>query len=69
VFIADYFKWGTGIIFRVRKERPQDEWFQRNILMSALANSPGMRMAIAVDKDVDIYNASEMGLRELCGSG
>jgi UbiD family decarboxylase len=60
VFIPDYFKWGSGVIFQIRKERAQDEGFQRNILMSALADSPGLRMAIAVDEDVDIYNTEDV---------
>jgi len=60
VYIPDYFKWGSGVIFQVRKERAQDEGFQRNILMSALADAPGMRMAIAVDEDVDIYNTEDV---------
>ncbi len=60
VHIPDYFKWGSGVIFQVRKERAQDEGFQRNILMAALADAPGMRMAIAVDEDVDIYNTEDV---------
>ncbi len=60
VSIPDYFKWGSGVIFQVRKERAQDDGLQRNILMSALADAPGMRMAIAVDEDVDIYNTEDI---------
>jgi 4-hydroxy-3-polyprenylbenzoate decarboxylase len=60
VYIPDYFKWGSGVIFQVRKEKAQDEGFQRNILISALADAPGMRMAIAVDEDVDIYNTEDV---------
>jgi 4-hydroxy-3-polyprenylbenzoate decarboxylase len=60
VNIPDYFKWGSGVIFQIRKERSQEEGFQRNILMAALADAPGMRMAIAVDEDVDIYNADDV---------
>ncbi|HME44641.1 MAG TPA: UbiD family decarboxylase [Syntrophorhabdales bacterium] len=60
VNIPDYFKWGSGVIFQIRKERAQDEGFQRNILMAALADAPGMRMAIAVDEDVDIYCADDV---------
>jgi UbiD family decarboxylase len=60
VNIPDYFKWGSGVIFQVRKERSQEEGFQRNILMAALADAPGMRMAVAVDEDVDIYNADDV---------
>lgn len=60
VYVPEYLKWGSGVIFQVRKERPQDEGFQRNILMAALSNAPGMRMVIAVDEDVDMYNADDV---------
>jgi len=60
VYVPESLKWGSGVIFQVRKSRPQDEGFQRNILMAALTNAPGMRLAIAVDEDVDIYNADEV---------
>jgi 4-hydroxy-3-polyprenylbenzoate decarboxylase len=59
VYIPDYFKWGSGVIFQVKKEGPQDEGFQRNILLSSLADAPGMRMAIAVDEDVAMYNTED----------
>jgi UbiD family decarboxylase len=60
VNIPDYFKWRSGVIFQIRKERSQDEGFQRNILLAALADTPRMRMAIAVDEDVDTYNAVDV---------
>lgn len=60
VYIPISLQWGGGVIFQVRKSRPQDEGFQRNILVAALANAPGMRLAIAVDEDVDIYNADDV---------
>ena len=60
VYIPDYFKWGSGVIFQIRKERAQDEGFQRNILIAALADAPGLRMAIAVDEDVDIYSTDDV---------
>ena len=60
VNIPDYFKWGSGVVFQIHKERAQDEGFQRNILMAALYDAPGLRMAIAVDEDVDIYNADDL---------
>lgn len=60
VFVPISMQWGGGVIFQVRKSRPQDEGFQRNILVAALANAPGMRMAIAVDEDVDIYNNDDV---------
>jgi len=59
-FVPISMQWGGGVIFQVRKSRAQDEGFQRNILMAALANAPGMRMAIAVDEDVDIYNNDDV---------
>ena len=60
VYVPEYLKWGSGVIFQVRKSRAQEEGFQRNILMAALANAPGMRMVIAVDEDVDIYNTEDV---------
>jgi 4-hydroxy-3-polyprenylbenzoate decarboxylase len=59
-FVPISLQWGGGVIFQVRKSRAQDEGLQRNILVAALANAPGMRMAIAVDEDVDIYNNDDV---------
>jgi UbiD family decarboxylase len=59
-FVPISMQWGGSVIFQVRKSRAQDEGFQRNILVAALANAPGMRMAIAVDEDVDIYNNDDV---------
>jgi 4-hydroxy-3-polyprenylbenzoate decarboxylase len=59
-FVPISMQWGGGVIFQVRKSRAQDEGLQRNILVAALANAPGMRMAIAVDEDVDIYNNDDV---------
>ena len=60
VFVPLYLKWGSGVIFQVRKETPQEEGFQRNILMAALADAPGLRLAVAVDEDVNIYDAADV---------
>jgi UbiD family decarboxylase len=60
VFVPISMQWGGGVIFQVRKERAQDEGFHRNILAAALANAPGLRLAVAVDEDVDIYNADDV---------
>ncbi|MBI4287682.1 MAG: UbiD family decarboxylase [Chloroflexi bacterium] len=49
-----------GVVFQVRKRRDWDEGYQRNILSAALGASPGLRLAIAVDEDVDIYNADDV---------
>lgn len=46
--------WG-GVIYQVKKRRPRDEGYQRNILVAALGAVPGIRLVIAVDEDVDIY--------------
>lgn len=51
--------WG-GAIFQVRKSNPVDEGYQRNVLVGALATSRGMRLALAVDEDVDIYDMNEV---------
>ncbi len=49
-----------GIVFQIRKRRPLDEGFQKDILLNALAASPGLPIAIAVDEDVDIYSADDL---------
>jgi UbiD family decarboxylase len=51
--------WG-GAIFQVNKRNAVDEGYQRNIMVTALASSRGMRMAIAVDTDIDIYSMDEI---------
>jgi 4-hydroxy-3-polyprenylbenzoate decarboxylase len=60
VNVLDGLKSLSGVVFQIRKSGHIDEGFQRQILLGALANSPGLRMAIAVDEDVDIYNAEEV---------
>ncbi len=51
--------WG-GVIYQVKKRRPRDEGYQRNILEHALSALPGMRLVIAVDEDVDIYSMDDV---------
>lgn len=51
--------WG-GAIFQVRKKNPVDEGYQRNILVTALGSSRGMRIAIAVDPDICIYDMDDV---------
>ena len=51
--------WG-GAIFQVQKRRARDEGLHRNILSAALSISLGMRLAIAVDEDIDIYNMEDV---------
>ena len=49
-----------GVIYQVKKKRPADEGFQRNIIAHALSAQPGMKLVIAVDEDVDIYNMDDV---------
>ena len=51
--------WG-GVIFQVKKRRQRDEGYQKNILSTALSASIGMRLAIAVDTDIDIYSMEDI---------
>lgn len=51
--------WG-GVIFQVRKRRARDEGFQKNLLAAALSLSQGLRLAIAVDEDINIYSAEDI---------
>lgn len=50
----------AGIVYQVKKRKPWDEGYQKNILSAALAATAGMRLVVAVDEDVDIYNADEV---------
>lgn len=51
--------WG-GAIFQVKKRNAVDEGYQRNIMVAAMASSRGMRLAIAVDVDIDIYSMDDV---------
>jgi gallate decarboxylase subunit C len=51
--------WG-GTIIQVRKRRPSDEGLQRNLLAAAMAINRGLRLAIAVDEDINIYEPEEI---------
>jgi 4-hydroxy-3-polyprenylbenzoate decarboxylase len=51
--------WG-GVIFQIKKRRQRDEGIQKNILTAALSMSFGLRLAIAVDEDIDIYNMEDL---------
>jgi len=53
----------AGVILQVKKRRPHlktDDGWVRNFLSACLATSAGMRLAIAVDDDVDIYSMEEI---------
>lgn len=54
--------WGGGIVFQVKKRGGREEGFQKNVLMGAIADTAGLglRMAVMVDDDVDIYNGDDI---------
>ena len=51
--------WG-GCIIQVRKRNQIEEGWQRNFLGAILCCSQGMRLAIAVSPDVDIYSMDDI---------
>ncbi len=51
--------WG-GVIIQVKKRNRLEEGWQRNFLATLLATSQGMRLAIAVSEDTDIYSMDEI---------
>lgn len=51
--------WG-GAIIQVKKRNRIEEGWQRNFLSALLATSQGMRLAIAVSEDVDIYSVDDV---------
>ncbi len=51
--------WG-GCIIQVRKRNKIEEGWQRNFLSAILSCSQGMRLAIAVSEDVDIYSMDDI---------
>src|SRR5712691_4903947 len=51
--------WG-GVIIQVKKRNKIEEGWQRNFLAAILSCNPGMRLAIAVSPDVDIYSMDDI---------
>lgn len=51
--------WG-GCILQVKKRNRIEEGWQRNFLVAAMSCSQGMRLAIAVDTDIDIYSMDDI---------
>jgi 4-hydroxy-3-polyprenylbenzoate decarboxylase len=51
--------WG-GCIIQIQKRNKIEEGWQRNFLTAALACSQGMRLAIAVDTDIDMYSMDDI---------
>ncbi len=50
----------SNVVFQVRKRNKAEDGTQRNILTSALGVAAGLRLAVAVDDDVDIYSADDV---------
>ena len=64
-FVTDVYNtfWLTGwgaVIFQVKKRRRSDEGLQRNLLAVALGVERGLRLAIVVDEDVNIYSPEDV---------
>lgn len=51
--------WG-GCIIQVKKRNKIEDGWQRNFLAAILACSQGMRLAIAVDTDIDMYSMDDI---------
>lgn len=51
--------WG-GVIFQVKKRSRFDDGYQKNILAAAISFSQGLRLAIAVDEDINLYSAEDI---------
>ena len=51
--------WG-GVIIQVKKRNRLEEGWQRNFLTALLSTSQGMRFAIAVSEDTNIYSMDEV---------
>lgn len=52
-------EWG-GCILQVKKRNKIEEGWQRNFLSAVLSCSQGMRLAIAVDTDIDMYSMDDI---------
>ncbi len=50
----------AGVVLQFRKTWRRDEGFQRNILAACISMSQGLRIAIGVDEDVNIYSADDV---------
>ena len=51
--------WG-GLVIQVKKRRPTDEGLQRNILAASMGIARGLRLAVVVDEDINIYQPEDV---------
>jgi len=52
-------EWG-GCVIQIKKRNAIEEGWQRNFLSAILSCSQGMRLAIAVDTDIDMYSMDDI---------
>ena len=50
----------SGVVFQVKKQRRSDEGLQRNLLSAAMGAVRGLRLAIVVDEDINIYQPEDI---------
>jgi 4-hydroxy-3-polyprenylbenzoate decarboxylase len=50
----------AGVVFQLKKRGSVDDGYPKAILVAVLNASAALRLAIAVDEDIDIYNADEV---------
>lgn len=48
------------VVFQVRKKRPSDEGYQRNLITAAFGATQGLYLVMVVDEDIDIYSADDL---------
>ncbi|MBI4333409.1 MAG: UbiD family decarboxylase [Chloroflexi bacterium] len=50
----------AGVVFQVKKRRPGDESYQRNLITAAFGATQGLYLVVVVDEDIDIYSADDV---------
>lgn len=50
----------AGVIFQVKKRRPADEGYQKNLINVAFGSTQGLYLVVVVDEDIDIYSADDV---------
>lgn len=50
----------AGVVFQVKKRRPGDELYQRNLITAAFGATQGLYLVVVVDEDIDIYSADDV---------
>lgn len=50
----------AGVIFQVKKKRPSDEGYQKNLITATFGVTQGRHLVVVVDEDIDIYSAEDV---------